>query len=524
MRSLCARSSSSQRGSSRGGAGASAGASGARGEIEQLAAPLVAQRAQPQGLEARREVADRHAAPLRDIRARRGPEGGEVAPDRVRGRLGARWVLVVGGLVERRAAEAVEGRLRRLLEPSERDHPGVRPQLVGVLRPRVEADRLHQLRARPRPLACHRHHPLDDLVPRPLRGARAHERPRLAHRRVQVREVARRDQVHRRPHQQRLDHVSPAQRPLERPALEAVEPRPQREVRRRGQLRLQPGEPLDRSDGREPLAAQQQLPQQRRPVQLALREDSLGHASTLRRSVRVRFAPSPTGYLHVGGVRTALFNWLFARHEGGEFLPPDREHRRRVARSPRRSTRSRSRSPGSGSTWTERSPSSSTAWARRRRSRGGCSTRGRRTRTRARSASACPTRASPPGTTSCSAASRSRTTSWRTSCSLRSDGRPTYNFASPLEDACDGITHVIRGEDHISNTPKQMRHPRGDRRRPSRSTRTSRTSTAPTARSSRSVTARSPSRSSATPGYIARALDQLPRPARLELRRPHGRS
>ena len=33
--------------------------------------------------------------------------------------------------------------------------------------------------------------------------------------------------------------------------------------------------------------------------------------------VRVRFAPSPTGYLHVGGVRTALYNWLFARHQGG---------------------------------------------------------------------------------------------------------------------------------------------------------------------------------------------------------------
>src|SRR5580658_2048453 len=35
---------------------------------------------------------------------------------------------------------------------------------------------------------------------------------------------------------------------------------------------------------------------------------------------RVRFAPSPTGYLHVGGARTALFNWLFARHEGGALL------------------------------------------------------------------------------------------------------------------------------------------------------------------------------------------------------------
>ena len=36
--------------------------------------------------------------------------------------------------------------------------------------------------------------------------------------------------------------------------------------------------------------------------------------------VRVRFAPSPTGYLHIGGARTALFNYLFARHHGGTFV------------------------------------------------------------------------------------------------------------------------------------------------------------------------------------------------------------
>ena len=38
------------------------------------------------------------------------------------------------------------------------------------------------------------------------------------------------------------------------------------------------------------------------------------------RPVRVRFAPSPTGYLHIGGARTALFNWLFARRHGGAFI------------------------------------------------------------------------------------------------------------------------------------------------------------------------------------------------------------
>ena len=37
-------------------------------------------------------------------------------------------------------------------------------------------------------------------------------------------------------------------------------------------------------------------------------------------TVRTRFAPSPTGYLHIGGVRSALFNWLFARQHGGQFI------------------------------------------------------------------------------------------------------------------------------------------------------------------------------------------------------------
>src|SRR2546423_9986441 len=39
-----------------------------------------------------------------------------------------------------------------------------------------------------------------------------------------------------------------------------------------------------------------------------------------KRNPVLRFAPSPTGYLHIGGARTALFNWLYARHTGGKFL------------------------------------------------------------------------------------------------------------------------------------------------------------------------------------------------------------
>ena len=38
------------------------------------------------------------------------------------------------------------------------------------------------------------------------------------------------------------------------------------------------------------------------------------------KQVRVRFAPSPTGYLHLGGARTALFNWLYARNQKGKFI------------------------------------------------------------------------------------------------------------------------------------------------------------------------------------------------------------
>ena len=44
------------------------------------------------------------------------------------------------------------------------------------------------------------------------------------------------------------------------------------------------------------------------------------HSASSQTGVRVRFAPSPTGYLHVGGARTALFNWLFARRERGTMI------------------------------------------------------------------------------------------------------------------------------------------------------------------------------------------------------------
>src|SRR5690606_25281114 len=50
------------------------------------------------------------------------------------------------------------------------------------------------------------------------------------------------------------------------------------------------------------------------------RADARPPAREIGRMMRLRFAPSPTGYLHVGGARTAIFNWLLARREGGVFV------------------------------------------------------------------------------------------------------------------------------------------------------------------------------------------------------------
>ncbi len=61
---------------------------------------------------------------------------------------------------------------------------------------------------------------------------------------------------------------------------------------------------------------------------------------------------------------------------------------------------------------------------------------------------------------------------------VRADGRPTYNFVSPVDDIADQITHVIRGQDHVSNTPTPDQHPARDRRRPSHAPRMRRTSSA----------------------------------------------
>src|SRR5262249_36895981 len=110
-------------------------------EVEDLAPPFVAEAPEAQCLEAGLEVPNRHTAPLGHVGAGGRSEGTEVAADGERRRLGARRLLVVPDLVGRRAAEGVEGRLRRLLEPAQRHHPEQHPDLGGGLRARVGGGR-----------------------------------------------------------------------------------------------------------------------------------------------------------------------------------------------------------------------------------------------------------------------------------------------------------------------------------------------------------------------------------------------
>ena len=167
-------------------------------------------------------------------------------------------------------------------------------------------------------------------------------------------------------------------------------------------------------------------------------------------------APSPTGFLHIGGVRTFLFNWLFARQLGGECLLriENTDTSREVDESVEQIQESLR---WLGIDWD--GPGHLPARPDRRTARASASSsspRARRTETTARSASACRTRARSRGTMPCAAGSSSRTRVLADPVIVRSDGRATYNFASPVDDMLDGITHVLRGDDHVSNTPTQI--------------------------------------------------------------------
>lgn len=224
------------------------------------------------------------------------------------------------------------------------------------------------------------------------------------------------------------------------------------------------------------------------------------------KKIRVRFAPSPTGHLHVGGARTALFNWLFARHNNGTFVL-------RIEDTDRtRSTPEANRAILDGMDWlgldwdegpgvdgpygpyyqTERLKTYN-EHAKRLLSEGKaypcfCSS----AELEAKRKEAEERKEAPRYDGKCRKLPASEIQKLRSSgppCVLRfhlpplgdtvvddlirgkvtfknellddfvimkSDGFPTYNFAATVDDALMDITHVIRGDDHLSNTPRQI--------------------------------------------------------------------
>ena len=221
--------------------------------------------------------------------------------------------------------------------------------------------------------------------------------------------------------------------------------------------------------------------------------------------VRVRFAPSPTGFLHVGGARTALFNWLYARRHGGTFVlriedtdaersswdmvtgivdglrwlgldwdeGPDiggphapyfqsqrldqyqgRGHRARAAGTCvlllLHARDAAAEAAGGGSVWWRMDLRSHLLRARAGRNR-------RRSPRR----TSCSDPVQGAGRHDLVRRPRPRDDRVRESLIedfvvLRSDGQPTYHLSVVVDDIDMAITHVVRGDDHISNTPKQV--------------------------------------------------------------------
>jgi glutamyl-tRNA synthetase len=172
-------------------------------------------------------------------------------------------------------------------------------------------------------------------------------------------------------------------------------------------------------------------------------------------SMRVRFAPSPTGVLHIGGARTALYNWLLARGQGGAFVlrieDTDRE----------RSTPENVEQILEALRWLEldwdEGPHSQ--WERRAHHSEAVE-RLLETEHAYEDEGAVRFRVPEEGELSFQDAVLGEITTPYSAIKdfviRRSDGSPLYNLAVSVDDRDMGITHVVRGQDHVSNTPRQI--------------------------------------------------------------------
>ena len=171
--------------------------------------------------------------------------------------------------------------------------------------------------------------------------------------------------------------------------------------------------------------------------------------------VRVRFAPSPTGFLHIGSARTAIFNWLYARHTGGKFLL-------RVEDTDLKRSESRFLDEiledlkWLGLDWDEEPVFQSRRFDVYREKAAELVARGKAYK----DGGAVLFKIEPGRAVAYDDLVHGRisveTDAIKDQVLIKSDGSPTYNFSCVVDDAHLGITHILRGDDHISNTPKQI--------------------------------------------------------------------
>ena len=171
--------------------------------------------------------------------------------------------------------------------------------------------------------------------------------------------------------------------------------------------------------------------------------------------VRVRFAPSPTGFLHIGSARTAIFNWLYARHAGGKFLlrVEDTDLKRSEARFLEEILEDLK---WLGLDWDEEPIFQSARFDVYRAKAAELVAAGKAYG----DGDAVLYKVEPGRTIAYDDLVHGRiaveSDTLKDQVIIKSDGSPTYNFSCVVDDAHLGITHILRGDDHISNTPKQI--------------------------------------------------------------------
>jgi len=171
--------------------------------------------------------------------------------------------------------------------------------------------------------------------------------------------------------------------------------------------------------------------------------------------VRVRFAPSPTGYLHIGSARTALFNWIYARHSKGKFLLriEDTDLERSESRF---LTEIMASLKWLGIDWDEEPIYQSKRFDVYRKAAEDLVKKGRAYREEEAYIFKVEKSRTITLDDMIHGTITFNTDEIKDQVMIKSDGSPTYNFACVIDDAYLKITHIIRGDDHVSNTPKQI--------------------------------------------------------------------